>query len=128
MRTPPLLAAALLLLGACASKPPPPEWKANAASALHAFSNAQLSGNTRLADFEFKQAQSEISRTGRLDLMARAELTRCAVQVASLDWSTCTAYEALAPKPRQKTKRMLAFWQVNGRDLTRRCCPRTTAA
>jgi hypothetical protein len=98
MRTPPLLAAALLLLGACASKPPPPEWKANAASALHAFSNAQLSGNNRLADFEFKQAQSEISRTGRLDLMARAELTRCAVQVASLDWSPCAAYEALAPK------------------------------
>ena len=85
MKTASTLVAALMLLTACSSNPPPPEWKASAFSALHEFSSAHLGGNTRLADLEFDRARSEISRTGRLDLMARAELTRCAVQVASLE-------------------------------------------
>jgi hypothetical protein len=111
----------LLLLAACASTPPPPEWKANAASAMQAFVSAQLSGNTRLADVEFKQAQSEISRTGRLDLMARAELTRCAVQVASLDWSPCTAVDAEAPNAQAEEKAYTHFlagqWEGLNPDL-----------
>ena len=111
----------LLLLAACSSTPPPPEWKANAATAMQAFVSAQLSGNTRLAEFEFKQAQSEISRTGRLDLMARAELTRCAVQVASLDWSPCTAVDAGAKNPPAEEKAyeqfLLGQWEGLNPDL-----------
>jgi len=87
---------ATLLLGACASAPPPPDWQANAFAALGSATSAYLEGNTRIADFEFKRARAEIARTGRLDLMARAELVRCAAQVASLDFSACTGYEALA--------------------------------
>jgi hypothetical protein len=45
---------------------------------------AYLSGNTRLADFEFARAKQEIASTARPDLMARAELMRCATRVASL--------------------------------------------
>ena len=116
-----LTLTALSLLAACSSTPPPPEWKASAATALQAYSSAQLSGNTRLAEFEFKQAQSEISRTGRLDLMARAELTRCAVQVASLDWSPCTAVEAEVPNAPAKGKAYAHFlagqWEGLNPDL-----------
>ncbi len=35
------------------------------------------------------------SRTGRVDLLARAELTRCATRVASLVFEPCTGFEAL---------------------------------
>ena len=91
-----LPAALLFLLTACASSPPPPDWQASAFSALHDFSSAHLSGNTRLADVEFNRAREEISRTGQLNLMAKLELTRCATLAASLDWRPCTAFETYA--------------------------------
>ncbi|MDO8249253.1 MAG: hypothetical protein Q7T78_05970, partial [Rhodoferax sp.] len=87
---------AALLLTACASKPAPPDWQANAFAALKGFSSAYLNGNTRLADFEFARAKTEISSTGRADLLARAELTRCAARVASLEFDNCAAYQPLA--------------------------------
>lgn len=86
-----------LLLSACASGPAPPDWQANAFAALKGFSAAYLSGNTRLADFEFARAKTEIASTGRADLLARAELTRCAVRVASLEFDNCAGYQPLAP-------------------------------
>jgi hypothetical protein len=109
MKTALTLIAALLLLTACASSPPPPDWKANAFSALNEYSLAHLSGNTHLANLEFSRAQAEISRTGRLDLMARAELTRCAVHVASLDWAPCTAYDAYAKEATPQEKAYATF-------------------
>jgi len=109
MKTAITLFSALLLLSACASSPPPPDWKANAFSALNEFSSAYLSGNTRLADLEFSRAQTEISSTGRLDLMARAELTRCAVHVASLDWAPCTAFDAYVKEAAAQEKAYATF-------------------
>ena len=88
--------ASAVLLGACASKPVPPDWQANAFAALKGFSSAYLNGNTRLADFEFARAKTEITSTGRADLLARAELTRCAARVASLEFDNCAAYQPLA--------------------------------
>jgi len=85
-----------LLLGACASAPPPPDWQTNAFAALGRYSSAYLEGNTRVADFEFNRAKNEVARTGRPELMARVELVRCALQSASLDFSACTGYLALA--------------------------------
>ena len=90
------LACAAVLLGACASKPSAPDWQANAFAALKGFSSAYLSGNTRLADFEFARAKSELASTGRADLLARAELTRCAVRLASLEFDGCAGYQPLA--------------------------------
>jgi hypothetical protein len=109
MKTALTLIAAQLLLTACASSPAPPDWKASAFSALNEYSSAHLSGNTRLADLEFSQAQAEISRTGRLDLMARAELTRCAVHVASLDWAPCSAFDAYAKEATVQEKAYATF-------------------
>ena len=77
------------LFSACASKPVPPDWQANAHGALKDFTAAYLSGNSRVATQEFARARGEISSTGRADLMARAELVRCAARVASLEFDNC---------------------------------------
>jgi hypothetical protein len=94
-----LLAAAVALslacLAGCASGPPPPDWKLNARDALENATTAYFAGNLRQADAEFARARSEIASTGRADLLARAVLTRCAAQVASIDFAPCSAYDAL---------------------------------
>jgi hypothetical protein len=94
-----LLAAcgAAMLLAACAGGgPPPPEWQANAHGALGAFTSAYLRGNARLAELEFARARAELASTARADLVARAELTRCALRAASLEQPGCPGFEALA--------------------------------
>ncbi|HEY6513304.1 MAG TPA: hypothetical protein VI032_15070 [Burkholderiaceae bacterium] len=92
-----LLAACSMavLLHACGNKPPVPDWKLNAQAALERATNAYLEGRTSIAEREFSIARAEITRTGRPDLMARAELTRCAAQTASLAFEPCAAFDAL---------------------------------
>lgn len=85
----------LLLLAGCASGPPPPDWQLNAAGSLRIFQRHYLSGDTKAAEAEFARARNEIRRTGRGDILARAELVRCAVRVASLEFDNCPGFEAL---------------------------------
>jgi hypothetical protein len=87
--------AALLQLAACAGGPPPPEWQTNARAALDRAVAAYLAGQTRIADTEFGLARRELARTGRADQVALAELTRCAVRVAAVEFGPCTGFEAL---------------------------------
>ena len=89
-------AALLALLAACSSAPPPPDWQMNAKSSLERATAAYLAGNSRLETLEFNRARAELARTGRADLLARAELTRCAARVASLVFDDCPGYAALA--------------------------------
>lgn len=97
MIKPSLGASFALLLAACGSGPVQPDWQNDAHQSLNNFSAAYLSGKTRLAEVEFQQARSELARTGRLDLVARAELVRCGVQLASLELDECPGFAALAP-------------------------------
>jgi len=93
------LAAALAgaaLLGACASRPPPPRWQLDAHGALGNFQSAYLRGEARIAAQEFARARSELASTGSVELVARAELTRCALQVASLEFDDCPGFQPLA--------------------------------
>ena len=85
-----------VLLAACASKPLAPDWQVNAFAALKGFSTAFLKGNSRVAELEMSRARSEIAGTGRADLLARAELTYCAVRAASLAFDNCANYQPLA--------------------------------
>ena len=94
---PALLLTLLLTLAACSSKPPAPELQGNAFSSLQSFSSAYLSGNTRVADVEFARARDAVASTGRADLVARAELTRCATRAASLEFDNCAGFQPLAP-------------------------------
>jgi hypothetical protein len=89
------LAAALLLLG-CSSAPPPPDWQMNAKGSLERATAAYLAGNSRVEAVEFARARADLARTGRADLVARAELTRCALRVASLEFDDCPGFTALA--------------------------------
>jgi hypothetical protein len=83
------------LIGACASGPPVPDWESNAKTAMDHAVAAYLAGDTRLADSDFDRARSEIARTGRFELLARAELVRCAARVASLVFEPCEGFEKL---------------------------------
>ena len=87
---------AALLLAACANNPPPPDWQMNAKGSLERATDAYLSGNARIEAAEFARARAELARTGRADLLARAELSRCAARVASLVFDECPGFAALA--------------------------------
>jgi len=89
------IAASVLLLAACGNKPRQPDWLVNADSAQDRYQRAYLSGKDRAADSEFARFRTEVTSTAQPGLVARAELTRCAVQVASLDFAPCTGFEPL---------------------------------
>ena len=83
------------LIGSCASGPPIPDWESNAKTSMDHAVAAYLTGDTRLADSDFERARSEFARTGRIDLLGRAELVRCAARVASLVFEPCEGFEKL---------------------------------
>ena len=84
-----------LSLAACASGPKPPDWQLEAKSAMERSVAAYLEGNSRVEAVEFAIARRELSSTGRVELMARAELLRCASRVASLVFEICAGFEKL---------------------------------
>lgn len=88
---------ALSLLAACSSGPKAPDWQMEARTAMERAVAAYLEGNPRVEAQEFARARSELSSTGRSDLMARAELLRCASRVASLVLEPCAGFEVLRP-------------------------------
>jgi len=90
-----LAALAIALIAACASGPPPTDWQLNARGALAQYERHYFAGDTALAEKEFAAAKREIARTRRIDLIARAELLRCAVRTASLEFDDCPAFQAL---------------------------------
>jgi hypothetical protein len=88
-------AALAIGLSACASKPQPPAWQPDAKGSLDAATAAWLDGDTAAADAEFARARRATASTGRFDLVAQAELVRCAARVAALVYD-CPGYTALA--------------------------------
>ncbi len=91
-----ILIAVAAVLTACGSKPVQPDWKANASGSLKSFSQLYLKGDTGAAETEFKRARLEMASTGRPDLVAHAELYRCATRAASLEYDDCPGFAALA--------------------------------
>ena len=92
---PALLAAALWSLAGCGSNPRPPDWQVEAKSAMERSVAAYLEGNSRVEAAELARARSQLSRTGRPDLLATAELLHCASRVASLVFEPCAGFEPL---------------------------------
>lgn len=95
MRRAAVLAMACLLLAGCGNKPRAPDWQMNAHDGLERYVKAYLGGKTRVEASEFERARSELESTGQPGLVARAELTRCAVRVASLVMEPCEGFERL---------------------------------
>jgi hypothetical protein len=90
-----LMLAWASLLAACASGPTPPAWQADAKGALDRSTSAYLAGESKASDAEMDRARRTLTGTGRIDLLARAELMRCAARVASLVFEPCERFEAL---------------------------------
>lgn len=87
---------AFVLLGAgCGSKPPAPDWQINAHDSLARYASAFLEGEGPAAAAEFARARAALASTGQAGLVARAELTRCALLVASLAFEPCAGFETL---------------------------------
>jgi hypothetical protein len=90
-----LLILSIALLSGCGGGPPPPAWQSNAKSSLDAYQQAYLRGDTRVAEAEFRIARAELASTGSAAQVARAELIRCAVRTASLEFDDCPGFEKL---------------------------------
>ena len=84
-----------MALSACASGPKPADWQLESRGAMERAVNAYLEGNSRVEAAEMARARLEISSTGRVDLLARAELLSCASRVASLVFEACAGFEKL---------------------------------
>ncbi len=95
--TAPLIATAMaLMLAACGNNPPVPDWRMNAQSSIERSTAAYLSGNARVEEAEYKRAREALGSTGKVDLIIRAELIRCAARVASLVFEDCAGFDKLA--------------------------------
>lgn len=90
------LMAVVLLLAACGNNPPVPDWQMNAQSSIERSTAAYMSGNTRVEEAEYKRAREALASTGKVDLIIRAELIRCAAHVAALAYDDCPGYAKLA--------------------------------
>jgi len=90
-----LILIACAALSGCASKPQPPAWEGDAKSSLDGFMDDFLRGDSAAADAEFARARRASASTGRFDIVAQAELVRCGVKAAALDYD-CAAFAALA--------------------------------
>lgn len=90
-----LLFACAALLAGCGNKPRQPDWLVNADGALDRYERAYLSGRDKVAASEFARLRGDLASTGQPAMVARGELTRCAVQVASLELAPCSGFEAL---------------------------------
>lgn len=90
-----MLFSPFLFLWGCSSGPVAPDWQLNSHNALNAFQSHYLKGDTRAAQVEFERARAELQSTGRGDLVARAELVRCAARAASLEFDSCPGFEKL---------------------------------
>lgn len=88
-----LLAGAFL--AGCGNQPRTPDWQINAHDTLQRYVKAYLLGDARVEALEFDRARNELASTGQPGLVARAELTRCAVRVASLVLEPCEGFERL---------------------------------
>ena len=90
-----MLTVTAMLLSACSSGPKPADWQLESKGAMERAIAAYLQGNSRVEAAELARARLELSATGRVDLLARAELLSCASRVASLVFEPCAGFEKL---------------------------------
>lgn len=112
-----------LMLSSCSSAPPPADWKLNAVSLLDHAQQRWLEGDSKSAELALTKARAEIARSGRIDLLARAELSACASKIASLDFSTCAAFDQLASDASTSDRAYARFLATDWTDLNARSLP-----
>lgn len=88
----------MIFLAACSSQPSP-AWQSAAYTQLANYTESYLAGDERLAAIHFEKALEHISKTGDPALMARAWLTRCALETAALIDTSCGKAAAYGGDP-----------------------------
>lgn len=90
-----ILAFFVVFLAGCSSGPRAPDWQLEARGSAERFTADYLSAS-RSADAQWQRTRQALASTAQPERVARAELLRCALQVASLDWQPrCEGFEAL---------------------------------
>jgi hypothetical protein len=79
-----LLISIILLLG-CGGSKQIPEWINTSFNQLENYKKNYLSGKDRIADLQFNKAVDEIKKSGNLEILGRAYLTKYAVHVAVIE-------------------------------------------
>lgn len=79
-----LLFTCLVFFISCASKPVP-AWKNAASNQLENYKNNYLIGNAQIAALHFNKTVEEIKKSGDLEILEIAYLTKSALQVAVLE-------------------------------------------
>lgn len=74
----------IVLLIGCGSKPAP-DWTYAAFNQLESYKKNYLMGKENIAELHFNKATEEIKKSGDLEILERAYLTKCAVQLAVLE-------------------------------------------
>jgi len=94
-----LLILIMSLLG-CGGSKKIPEWIDNSYNQLENYKKNYLSGKDRIAELQFNKAIDEIKKSGNLEILGRAYLTKYAVHIAVLETFDEREYltiEALEP-------------------------------
>ncbi|MFL6709694.1 MAG: hypothetical protein ACJ8HI_15955 [Massilia sp.] len=112
-----LIALAACLMAACAGKPAEPAWRGDASAALDNFTSAYLEGKTGLAASDFARARLALSSTGRADLVAHAELVRCAAITASAGGGECAGFASLATQATPAQRSYAAYLAGRWREV-----------
>ncbi len=86
----------VFLVQGCANGPSVPVWQTDAHTAQQLAFTAELEGNSRVAQVEWRRARDAVASTARPEAVARMELSRCAVRQAALELQPCVAFQALA--------------------------------
>lgn len=88
-----LACVAIAALSACAGLRPP-GWQTDTQANLERYRLHYLDGDSARAQRDFRIAMTQLGSTGRLDLAARAELLRCALATASLNFDACAGFSS----------------------------------
>jgi len=75
----------MVFLVSCGGSQPIPDWTYASFNQMEDFKKAYLEGKAGVADLHFQRAVEEIKKSGDLNLLAKAYLTRYAVQIALLE-------------------------------------------
>lgn len=113
----------LILLSGCGSKPVP-DWKNVSFNHMKHFKRCFLSGEEGKADIYFNKAIDEIKKSGKLDILAKAYLTKCALRVAMLEETECSEFITIENvEPNRENKNYYTFLTGNLDNVDMRILP-----
>jgi len=86
-----IMTAVVWCMVGCFSKTSP-DWQRSGFNNLEKFKESFLSGDDERATLYYERALTEIKKSGRLDILAKVFLTKCAVKVAALEQEECSDF------------------------------------